>query len=156
MTGLRVLVGLLGLAATAYGALALLDLGVQNLVDTSVWLIAGVLLHDAVLAPLTIGVGVLLAAVLRGGPSPRWIGPFVGAGVVLATVTVVAVPVLGRFGARPDNPTLLDRPYVLGWLVLAALTLLGAAGAVAVRGRLAGSARRTTKGGDDGSGPGRR
>jgi hypothetical protein len=69
---------------------------------------------------------------------------------------VVAVPVLGRFGARPDNPTLLDRPYVLGWLVLAALTLLGAAGAVAVRGRLAGSARRTTKGGDDGSGPGRR
>lgn len=155
MTALRLLVGLVGVATAAYGAVVLLDLGVQNLVDTGLWLVAGVLLHDAVLAPLAIGVGVLLAAVLRGGASPRWAGPFVGAGVVLATVTVVAVPVLGRFGARPDNPTLLDRPYVLGWLVLAALTLLGAAGTVAVRGRL-GFARRTTRDGDDGSGPGRR
>lgn len=156
MTAMRLLVGLLGLAATAYGAVVLLDLGVHNLVDATLWLVAGVLLHDAVLAPLTIVLGVLLAALLRDRPLPRWAGPFVGAGVVLATVTVVAVPVLGRFGARPDNPTLLDRSYVLGWLVLAALTLLGAAATVVVRGRLAEFARRTTKGGDDGPGPGRR
>ena len=43
--------------------------------------------------------------------------------VVLATVTVTAIPVLGRFGARPDNLTILPRNYVLGWLVLAALVL---------------------------------
>lgn len=156
MTALRLLVGLLGLAAAAYGAVALLDLGLQNLVDAGLWLIGGVLLHDAILAPLTIGAGVVLAALVRGWPSPRWAGPFVGAGVVLGTVTVAAVPVLGRFGARPDNPTLLDRPYVLGWLVLAALTLLGAGATVAVRDRLDRSGRRTTKGGGDGSGPGRR
>lgn len=156
MTALRVLVGLLGLAAATYGALTLLDLGVRNLVDTTLWLLGGVLLHDVVLAPLTIGLGVLVAALLRDRPLPRWAGPFVGAGVVLGTVTLVAVPVLGRFGARPDNPTLLDRPYVLGWLVLAALTLLGAAATAAFRGRLDVLARHTTKGGDDGSGPGRR
>ncbi|MCW2678630.1 MAG: hypothetical protein JWM62_31, partial [Frankiales bacterium] len=28
---------------------------------------------------------------------------------------------LGRFGERPDNPTLLDRPYWVGWLVLVVL-----------------------------------
>ena len=42
--------------------------------------------------------------------------------VVLGSVTLLAVPVLGRFGARPDNATLLDRHYLVAWLVLAALT----------------------------------
>jgi hypothetical protein len=43
--------------------------------------------------------------------------------VVLGTLTVLAVPVLGRFGERADNPTILDRDYTAGWLVVAALTL---------------------------------
>ena len=34
--------------------------------------------------------------------------------VVLGSVTLLAMPVLGRFGARPDNPTLLDRDYSVG------------------------------------------
>jgi hypothetical protein len=45
--------------------------------------------------------------------------------VVLGSVTLLAVPVLGRFGARPDNPTLLDRNYAAGWVVLAAATAAG-------------------------------
>jgi hypothetical protein len=45
--------------------------------------------------------------------------------VVLATVTVTAIPVLGSWGARPDNATLLDRNYLLGWLVFATLVVLG-------------------------------
>ena len=45
--------------------------------------------------------------------------------LVLATVTLAAVPVLGRFGAKPDNPTLLDRPYLTGWLLIAGLVVLG-------------------------------
>ena len=53
--------------------------------------------------------------------------------VVLGTVTLLAVPVLGRFGARPDNPTLLDRHYTLGWLVLAAVVLLAVVVAGLVR-----------------------
>ena len=44
--------------------------------------------------------------------------------MVLGAVTLLAVPVLGRFGAQPDNPTLLDRAYGPGWLVLAGLTVL--------------------------------
>ena len=41
--------------------------------------------------------------------------PAAAAFVVLGSVTLLAIPVLGRFGARPDNPTLLDRHYVAGW-----------------------------------------
>jgi hypothetical protein len=43
--------------------------------------------------------------------------------------------VLGRFGALDDNPTLLDRPYLVTWLVGCAVTVLlvGVAGAVRSR-----------------------
>ena len=42
---------------------------------------------------------------------------------MLVTVTITAIPVLGKWGERPDNPTLLDRPYLLGWLIFAGLVL---------------------------------
>ena len=44
--------------------------------------------------------------------------------VVLGPLTLIAVPVLGRFGAKADNPTLLDRPYWLGYAVVVGLVLL--------------------------------
>jgi hypothetical protein len=40
--------------------------------------------------------------------------------------------VLGRFGALDDNPTLLDRPYLVTWLVGCAVTVLLVAVAGAV------------------------
>lgn len=137
----RVSLGLLGVIVTSVGAALLLGLGVDNLVAATVWLVAGVVVHDAVIGPLLIALG----AAHPGGK--RWAAPLIQAGIVLATVTVVAIPVLGRFGARTDNPTLLDRNYVAGWLSLAAITL-GAAGIVWLR-------ARRTRGGDDGSSPGR-
>jgi hypothetical protein len=136
------LLGVLGVGGAAYGVVELLDLGLDNLGATAIWLVGGVVLHDVVLAPLTIAVVALVAATLRR-PVP---GPVATAAVVLASVTVVAIPVLGRFGARADNPTLLDRNYVLGWLGLATLTLV-------VAGVATFAARR---GGGDGTSPGRR
>ena len=61
--------------------------------------------------------------------------------VVLGTTTLFAVPVLGRFGARTDNPTLLDRDYTAGWLVLAGIIAAAVVGAALVRSRR-GSGRR--------------
>ena len=46
--------------------------------------------------------------------------------VVLGTVTLMAVPVLGGWGANADNPTILDRNYAAGWLVVAGVTIAGA------------------------------
>ena len=54
---------------------------------------------------------------------------------MLVTVTLATVPVLGRFGALPDNPTLLDRPYLAGWSVLAGLVAAGVVAATVARAR---------------------
>ncbi len=112
-----------GVLVGGYGAFRLLELGGDNLVATFVWLAGGLLLHDAVLAPLTIAV-----AAVGGHLLPTSVrGPAAAGAVVLGTVTLTAVPVLGRFGARADNPTLLDRDYASGWLLFAAAVLLAVA-----------------------------
>jgi len=125
VSAIRAALGVLGLGAAAYGAVELLDLGLDNLRATVTWLVGGVLVHDAVLAPLTIAAWFVVSR-LTGRRLP------------------VAVPVVGRFGARPDNPTLLDRNYVLGWAMLATLTVVAVAMAVV------GS--RRGRGGDRGPG----
>ena len=111
----------LGAAGAAYGLVLVLQQGLSDLVDIVIWLAGGVVLHDFVLVPITL---TLLFLGSRLVPD-RLRGPVAAGLVVLGTVTVVAIPVLGRFGARPDNPTLLDRNYAAGWLAVAALTVIG-------------------------------
>jgi hypothetical protein len=118
-----------------YGAFRLLELGWENLTAALIWLAAGVFLHDAVLAPATIAVAALGTAALPARLQATAAGGF----LVLGAVTLTAVPVLGRFGATEDNPTLLDRDYTAGWLVLLTLVLggVGVSSALgAVKGRL--------------------
>jgi len=126
------LLGGVGVAVAAYGVKLLLDLGLGNLRATLEWLVGGIVLHDALLAPLTVLVGAGLVRLSRGGVR---IGPLVVGGLVVGTVTIAAIPVLGRFGARSDNATLLDRNYLVGWLVLVVLTAVVSLGVLLVRGR---------------------
>ena len=129
MRAARLVLGAAGLAALAWGLVLVGGLGSQ-LVAVTVWVVGGIVVHDAVLAPVVIGLGLL--AVAR---APSWLRvPLVGLLVVLGPLTLVAVPVLGRFGARSDNPTLLDRPYWTGYLAVVALAVL-ATGAAAARSR---------------------
>lgn len=119
MSGVRVVLLALGTVLGAVGAVELLAGEPRDTLAAAVWLTAGVVLHDFVLAPLVVALGVLATRLV-----PAWaVPPTVAAAVVLGCVTLMAVPVLGRFGARPDNATLLDRPYVAGWLVFAGLVL---------------------------------
>jgi hypothetical protein len=122
--------GALGVLGGGYSAWLVASRG-HDLLDLVVWLVAGVVLHDGVLA---LAVLVLGAALLRILPEPAKAPAVVGF-VVLGSVTLLAVPVLGRFGVRADNLTLLDRDYWAGWLVLAALTLAGVVTASLVRSR---------------------
>ena len=99
--------------------------------SAAIWLASGVVLHDFVLAPLVLGlvfVAARLVPARAGCPAPP---PWSSSG----PSTVLAIPVLGRFGERPDNPTLLDRNYTVGWLVLAGLVVLVAVVATLVRSR---------------------
>ena len=135
----RVLLGLAGAAAAAYGGLLLLDDGFGDLVNVATWLVAGVVLHDLVLAPLVIVLVVMTSRLLPNA----WRAPAAAALVVLGSVTLLAIPVLGRFGARTDNPTLLDRSYWAGWALIAGLTLVATAVTILVRTRRARTGRVT-------------
>ncbi|MBC9733515.1 hypothetical protein [Nocardioides marmotae] len=126
----RLLLGALGLALASYGAWLLVGRE-SDLVDVATWLVTGVLVHDAVLVPVVLVLGLLAS---RWLPGPARAPAAVGL-VVLGSLTLLAVPVLGRFGARADNPTLLDRDYTTGWAVLAGLVVAAVVVASLVRGR---------------------
>lgn len=132
---LRLVLGAVGFAMAAFGALRFLQLGLAKAFDAVIWLAAGVAVHDGVVAPLTIALTVVAVRFVPMAARSR----VVVALVVVATVTVSAVPVLGRWGARPDNPTLLPRHYGLGWLaflaVVVLVTLLSVPVGRALRGR---------------------
>ncbi|MFB6840563.1 hypothetical protein [Streptomyces sp. NPDC056361] len=68
-----------------------------------VWLAGALVLHDGILAPLVLGVGLILV-----GRSRR--GLLRGASVVAGSVVLVTLPLLLRPGA-PPNPSALPLPY---------------------------------------------
>ncbi|WP_089106933.1 hypothetical protein [Streptomyces hyaluromycini] len=110
---LRLLAGAAGLALMGVGASLLLD--VQDLMGVAEWLGGAVVLHDALIAPLVLLVGLVL---VRGGVR----GPIRGALLVAGALTAVALPVLLRPGPRA-NSTVLPLDYPRNWL----LTLVGVA-----------------------------
>ena len=120
MRALRLGLGATGVVLILVGVVFLSDDGVGDLVGVGAWLVGGVVAHDAVIAPLVVVVGVL--GVPRLPPAFR--APAVVGLVVLMTVTLCAVPVIGRFGAKADDHGLLNRPYVALWLVFAALVVV--------------------------------
>jgi hypothetical protein len=132
----RILIGAFGVAGAAYGAWLLLD---QDYLAAALWLGVGVVLHDFVLVPLTLALGwVAVRVVPPGWRSPLAVGLF-----ALGSLTLMAVPVLGGWGANTDNATILDRHYVTGWLVVATLVLAGVvAGVVLSRRRSGGPGAR--------------
>lgn len=128
----RLVIGALGVLLGLYGAYLLLtrqDPG--QWLEVGIWLGVGVAAHDAVLSALVIGVGFLATRLL---PVP-WRAPAIVALVVWGTLTLVAVPVLTRAGARADNPTLLDRPYVATWWTINVIVVLLVAAAGFLRSR---------------------
>jgi hypothetical protein len=119
---MRVLVGAVGVAVAAYGGWLLLsNAETSDLVEVATWLGVGVVLHDLVLTPLVLAIvwvgARLLPAAARG---PAAVGL-----LILGSVTLVAIPVLGRFGEVPSDPTHLDRDYAAGWSVIAGLVVVG-------------------------------
>lgn len=149
---MRGLLGAVGTLLVGYGAWLLFTRqDADQLTSAAVWLVAGVVLHDGVVALLTVTLG---AVVVRLVPRPARAPVTVGF-VVLGSATLFAVPVLGRFGARSDNMTLLDRDYTAGWLILAGGTLAAVLLATLVRSRRNPDPQRTA-GGADGAGSGGR
>ncbi len=113
MSALRAVLGAAGVAAVAWGALLLLDRP-DALGSVLVWAAGGVLVHDLVVAPVSIVVGALLARVLPAGARAPVLLLVAG----WALVGVAVGNVLSGQGGKPDNPSLLTGSYVAAWSVL--------------------------------------
>ncbi|MEU3825439.1 hypothetical protein AB0F36_08945 [Streptomyces sp. NPDC029080] len=135
MTVARLLLGAAGTALAAVGAVRLLTGTRPGTVgDVLVWGGSLLVLHDGVLVPAVLAVGLLSAGGRLGGV---WRAGLLTAG----TVTLVASPVLLRPG-RPANPSVLPLDYPLGLaLVLSAV----AAATCATAGWLRWRRRRTPR-----------
>ncbi len=107
MSVTRLLTGVAGLALMGVGASLLLD--VPDLTGVLVWLGGAVVLHDALIAPLVLLIGLVL---VRGGAR----GPVRGALLVAGALTAVALPVLLRPG-KPANSSVLPLDYPRNWLL---------------------------------------
>ncbi len=130
MKAVRALLVVAGVGFGLWGLWLMRDFTSERLVSAGIWLGGGIVLHDAVLAPVTVAIGVVAARLL-----PRYARAPMGiAFLVWATLTVVLVPVLSGQGGKPDNDTILNRPYVASWLVMTAV-LFALALVVALRRR---------------------
>jgi len=95
MKAVRVVIGLAGVAAGAWGAWLLLP---QVTVELLLWLGGGVVLHDFLIAPLVGAAGLVVKR------------PSIGIGLTVSgVVTLLAVPLLWREHSGPVNPGLHDR-----------------------------------------------
>lgn len=94
----RVLLGLVGAAMVAWGALLALD--VPQIFEVGTWFVAGPILHDLVLAPVVAALGF----VFRG---PAKVGA-----VISGVLILISVPLVWQ--ESPINPGLHDRDYVAG------------------------------------------
>lgn len=115
----RIGLGLAGVAAVLYGVLLLWQGNPWPvLLNIGVWAAAGVILHDFVFAPLCVALGFAGRRIL---PRSWWTPAAVGA-LCSVVLVLLAIPVYDRPGARPDNPTVLDRDYPRGLWTLLVLT----------------------------------
>jgi hypothetical protein len=135
MRTVRGLLLLTGIGFALWGVWQMRDFTSEQLVSMAMWLAGGVILHDAVIAPLTVMLGVLAARVLPGHARSVTAIAF----LVWATLTVTFINVLSGQGGKPDNETVLHRPYGLSWVVLT-VTIVVVAIAVSRRRRPAPSA----------------
>jgi len=129
--------GAVGIAVMIVAVLGVLRDHAQTApVSLAIWLAAGVVLHDGLVAPLLIGIGALVFKVV-----PVHLRGVVSVGLVAAgTVLLVAVPIIIASHRPRQNATILPLNYVASLLVIEAtlllLTAIGVAFAHRRRGRL--------------------
>ncbi|GAB91306.1 hypothetical protein [Gordonia rhizosphera] len=112
---IRVLLIIVGVLAIANGVALIWDFSRSDQVSIVLWLALGLIAHDAILAPVALGVAWLVRRVLP----PDWWKPVLLALAYTNILLLLALPVIlpRPAGQYPDNPTVLDRNYGLGLMV---------------------------------------
>ncbi|MFC8507299.1 hypothetical protein ACFU3J_08050 [Streptomyces sp. NPDC057411] len=141
VTVLRHALGALGVALVGLGAW--LVAAEPDPLGVLAWLVGALVLHDGILAPLVLAVGLLLVGRRRRGLLR-------GALLVAGSVVLVTLPLLVRPGA-PPNPSALPLPYGRNLLiVLAAVAVVTGVSIAVARGRERGRGHRQGRATADG------
>jgi len=119
VTAWRIVLAVPAVAALAYAASRLADVPSDQWASVLKWLIGGVVLHDGVLAPVVVVLGLIAS---RWLPAP-WRAPAVVGLIWWGSVSLLAIPVLTGNGVDPPNETLQHRPYVASWWIGMAATV---------------------------------
>jgi hypothetical protein len=104
----RIVLAVAGIALGAFGVFRLVtEIAPHSLLILAVWLVAALIIHDALLAPSVVGVGWLLRRFVpdRGR---RYLQIAL---IMIALVTVIAVPMIFLRGSQPVVKALLLRNY---------------------------------------------
>jgi hypothetical protein len=116
VTAVRTLLVLAGLAVSVYGAVLVTEHSTQDIIRIVAWALIGVLLHDAVFAPLCLALGFAGRRILPH----KWWTPVLVASLLTVVLVLLAIPVYTKPGMHLDNLTVLDRNYEAGfWIALA-------------------------------------
>jgi hypothetical protein len=111
----RIILAVAGIALLAFGVFRLLsEIPTHSLLILAVWLAAALVLHDAVLAPSEVGVGWLLRRYVpdRGR---RYVQVAL---IMIALVTLIAIPMIFLRGSQPAAKALLLRNYGVNLIVI--------------------------------------
>ena len=123
-----------GWAMIATGVALLVSTGgVGHVVDVGTWVVGLDLVHDLALAPAATAVAVVVVALLPRRLRAPVQAPLLAGLGASAVVLLVAWPLLGGYGRRRDNPTILPRDYTTSVLVVLAVIWTLAAGWSVVR-----------------------
>ncbi|GAA2030325.1 hypothetical protein GCM10009819_12490 [Agromyces tropicus] len=145
---MRVARGLLiaaGLGLLGYGAfLVLTEIAPSRWLGIVVWVGAAILLHDGVLAPIVVAVG-LGAERVRDRFGRRGVAVAQGALLVGAILTAITVPALVASTLGNPNPTILVGSYGLALAIVWTVVLWVAALALRTSRTLVRRAERATR-----------
>jgi len=129
---LFLIMAMIGWALMSYGVYGLIINAAQtNPSSWLVWFLGGIVVHDFLLAPVVIGVGVLVS---RAVPD-RHRGPVQGALVAGGIVSLTALPYVLGFGRSSSNPSALPNNYAAALGLVLVLIAAVAAVLVALRRR---------------------
>ena len=116
----RIALIVLGLILGVYGAVLVWENPPVIIMRILVWALVGVVLHDAVFAPVCVALGFAARRLIPG----KWWAPIAVAAFCSVVLAFLAIPVYGKPGMRPDNLTVLDRNYPLGLSISLAIVWL--------------------------------
>ena len=139
MRPLRIGLGAVGGLLLAYGAARLLHgLPLPTLLVLGGWLLAAMVIHHGLLSPAVLAVGAAVRAV------PDRARGFVQAALIMvAAVTVIAIPLIIRQFSQPVSKAMLLQQYGVNLALLVVIIALGTLIAYAIR-----VARERTSGGE--------